>query len=43
MKLTVKKFSVDFGAKATLEIKSKNQLTFHITEIDGKKADDTKP
>ncbi|TSJ40996.1 hypothetical protein FO440_14780 [Mucilaginibacter corticis] len=32
---------MDFGAKATLYIKSPTQLEFHITEIDGQKADDT--
>jgi hypothetical protein len=41
MKIVGKKFAVDFGAKAVLDIQSETSLVFHITEIDGKKMDET--
>jgi hypothetical protein len=41
MKIIGKKFAVDFGAKAVLEIQSKTSLTFTTTEKDGKKANET--
>ena len=41
MKLTGKRFAVDFGAKAELHIVSETTLTFHTTEIGGKKVDET--
>jgi hypothetical protein len=40
MKIIGKKFAVDFGAKAILDIQSKTSLTFTITEMDGKKVND---
>lgn len=41
MKIVGKKFEVDFGAKAVLDIQSKKELTFRITEKDGEKVDES--
>lgn len=40
MEIIGHKFAVDFGAKATLEIKSPTELFFHITEMDGQPVDE---
>jgi hypothetical protein len=41
MEIIGTKFAVDFGAKATLEIRSATELIFHISEIDGRQTDET--
>lgn len=41
MEIIGKKFEVDFGAKAVLEILSETTLTFHISEKNGVKTDET--
>ena len=41
MKITGKKFRVDFGAKAILDIENETTLTFHTTEKDGEQVDES--
>ncbi|GLU52944.1 MoaF-related domain-containing protein [Dyadobacter frigoris] len=41
MEIIGKKFEVDFGAKAVLDIESQTALTFHITEKNGIKVDES--
>ena len=41
MKIVGKKFSVDFGAKAILDIQSETSMTFIITEKGGVKDNET--
>ncbi|MBE9463548.1 hypothetical protein ACFP1I_11510 [Dyadobacter subterraneus] len=41
MKIIGKKFEVDFGAKAVLDIQSDAQLTFHISEKNGIPVDES--
>lgn len=41
MKIIGKKFEVDFGAKAVLNIQSETELTFYITEKNGVKVDES--
>ncbi|WP_345953047.1 hypothetical protein [Mucilaginibacter sp. PAMB04168] len=41
MKIVGKKFEVDFGAKAVLDIESEASLTFYISEKDGVQVDES--
>ena len=41
MEIIGKKFEVDFGAKAVLDIQSATSLTFHISEKNGVKVDES--